>query len=73
MLTNQTLSNGMVFVWGSKTNIGELLDLFEQMGYVYAENFTIVMMSRSKIPAKSTKHLPGNSSLLNFFGRKVET
>jgi len=43
----------MIFVWGTKTNIGELLDHFEQMGYVYAENFIFVLLSRSKIPAKS--------------------
>jgi len=43
----------MIFVWGTKTNIGELLDHFEQMGYVYAENFIFVSLSRSKIPAKS--------------------
>jgi hypothetical protein len=61
----------MVFVWGTKTNIGELLDHFEQMGYVYAENFTFVMLSRAKIPAKSQKQLAGNTSLLNFFTRKA--
>ena len=60
----------MVFVWGTKTNIGELLDHFEQMGYIYAENFTFVLLSRNKIPDKWQKQLPGNKSLLNFFSRK---
>jgi hypothetical protein len=49
-LPHDLLSNGIVFVWGSKTNIGELMDHFEQMGYAYAENFTFVLLSRSKIP-----------------------
>ena len=39
------------------------------MGYVYAENFTFVLLSRSKIPEKSQKQLPGNTSLLNFLGK----
>lgn len=43
----------MVFVWGTKTNIGELLDHFEQMGYVYAENFIFVMLDRQKTPEKT--------------------
>lgn len=59
----------MVFVWGSKTNIGELLDHFDSMGYVYAENFAFVLLDRSKIPEKSQKQLPGNKSLLNFFSK----
>ena len=63
----------MVFVWGTKTNIGALLDHFEQMGYIYAENFAFVMLSRSKIPAQSQEQLAGNKSLLNFFSRKTPT
>lgn len=59
----------MVFVWGTKTNIGELLDHFDSMGYVYAENFTFVLLDRSKIPEKSQKQLPGNASLLNYFSK----
>jgi hypothetical protein len=62
----------MIFVWGTKTNIGELLDHFEEMGYVYAENFTFVLLSRSKIPAKFQKQLAGNKSLLSFFGKPQE-
>lgn len=49
-ISNEVLSNGMVFVWGTKTNIGELLDHFDSMGYVYAENFTFVLLDRTKIP-----------------------
>ena len=70
--SNNVLSNGMIFVWGTKTNIGGLLDHFEQMGYVYAENFIFVLLSRSKIPAKSQKQLAGNKSLFNFFGKPQE-
>lgn len=66
-LGNDLLSNGMVFVWGSKTNIGELMDRFDQMGYTYAENFTFVLLSRTKTPSKTQKQLAGNKSLLNFF------
>lgn len=62
----------MIFVWGTKTNIGELLDHFEEMGYVYAENFIFVLLNRSKIPAKSQKQLAGNKSLLSFFGKAQE-
>jgi len=69
--SNEVLSNGMIFVWGTKTNIGSLLDHFEQMGYVYAENFAFVMLSRNKIPARSSKQLAGNTSLFNFFSRKT--
>jgi hypothetical protein len=73
VLTNTLLSNGMVFIWGSKTNIGEMMDYFDRMGYVYAENFTFVLLSRSKIPQKSQKQLAGNKSLLNFFSRPKAT
>jgi hypothetical protein len=69
-LSNELLSNGMAFVWGTKTNIGTLMDYFEQMGYNYAENFIFVMLSRNKISNKSTKNLSGNTSLLNFFTKK---
>jgi hypothetical protein len=57
----------MAFIWGAKTNIGELMDYMEQMGYVYAENFTFVLLSRSKIPKKAQKHLKGNKTLDSFF------
>ncbi len=59
----------MIFVWGTKTNIGELLDHFDSMGYVYAENFIFVLTDRSKIPAQSSKQLPGNSSILSYFSK----
>lgn len=59
----------MVFIWGGKTNIGELMDYMDAMGYVYAENFTFVLLSRPKIPQKSQKQLAGNKSLLNFFSK----
>ncbi len=72
-LSNELLSNGMVFIWGGKTNIGELMDYFDQMGYVYAENFTFVLLSRPKIPQKSQKQLAGNKSLLNFFSKPNPT
>lgn len=39
------------------------------MGYTYAENFAFVLLSRSKIPDKSQKHLVGNKSLFNFFSK----
>ena len=69
-LTSQTLNNGMVFVWGSKNNIGELLDRFAEMGYDYAENFIFVLLSRKKIPSKpKLQRLDGNQSLLNFFSK----
>ena len=57
----------MVFVWGGKGNIGELMGHFENMGYVYAENFMFALLDRTKIPAKVQKQLAGNTSLLNFF------
>lgn len=59
----------MVFIWGGKTNIGEIMDYMDAMGYVYAENFTFVLLSRPKIPQKSQKQLAGNKSLLNFFSK----
>lgn len=43
------------------------MDYMDQMGYVYAENFTFVLLSRSKIPKKSQKHLKGNKTLDSFF------
>lgn len=57
----------MAFIWGAKTNIGELMDYMEQMGYVYAENFTFVLLSRPKIPKKAQKTLKGNKTLDSFF------
>lgn len=63
----------MVFIWGAKTNIGELMDYMDAMGYVYAENFTFVLLSRPKIPQKSQKQLAGNKSLLNFFSKPKST
>lgn len=39
------------------------------MGFVYAENFTFVLLSRPKIPLTSQKTLPGNKSLLSFFSK----
>lgn len=57
----------MVFVWGTKTNIGELMDHLDQMGYVYAENFAFVLLNRKKIPEKPVQKSNGNQSLLNFF------
>lgn len=59
----------MVFIWGGKTNIGEIMDYMDAMGYVYAENFTFVLLSRPKIPQKSQKQLAGNKSLLNFLSK----
>lgn len=67
VLSSGLLSNGMTFIWGAKTNIGELMDYMEQMGYVYAENFTFVLLSRAKIPKKAQKHLKGNKTLDSFF------
>lgn len=67
MLPAGLLSTGMAFIWGTKTNIGQLMDYMEQMGYVYAENLTFVLLSRSKIPKKAQKHLKGNKTLDSFF------
>lgn len=39
------------------------------MGYTYAENFTFILLNRSKTPSKSQKQLAGNKSLLNFFSK----
>jgi hypothetical protein len=69
VLSSGLLSNGMAFIWGGKRNIGELMDYMEQMGFVYAENLTFVLLSRSKIPQKSQKQLAGNKSLLSFFSK----
>ena len=67
MLSPGLLSNGMAFIWGTKNNIGQLMDYMELMGYVYAENFTFVLLSRTKIPKKAQKSLKGNKSLDSFF------
>jgi hypothetical protein len=45
------------------------MDYMEEMGYVYAENFTFVLLNRKKTPQKSQKQLSGNKSLLNFFSK----
>ncbi|CAM6002730.1 unnamed protein product [Sphagnum balticum] len=68
-LPGELLSNGMVFIWGAKTNIGQLMDHFESMGYAYAENFAFVLLSKSKIPAPGFRKVNGNKSILNFFSR----
>jgi hypothetical protein len=67
VLSPGLLSNGMAFIWGTKNNIGQLMDYMELMGYVYAENFTFVLLSRNKIPKKAQKSLKGNKTLDSFF------
>lgn len=69
---NELLSNGMVFIWGAKKNIGDIMDYFDSMGYAYAENFAFVLLSRPKIPNKTQKQLQGNKSLLSFFSKAKE-
>jgi hypothetical protein len=36
IFSNELLSNGMIFIWGGKTNIGDIMDYFDTMGYTYA-------------------------------------
>lgn len=44
------MDNGIVFVWGSNSNIGPLFRYFANQGFQYVENFMFAMLDRQKIP-----------------------
>jgi len=45
------------------------MDYMDSMGYVYAENFSFILLDRTKIPEKPVSKSNGSQSLLNFFNK----
>ena len=36
------MSHGILFIWSDKTKLNEMIDCFEEKGFVYIENLVVI-------------------------------
>jgi hypothetical protein len=48
-LDKKVIRNGIIFVWSDCSTLSQILDIMEEKGFIYIENFSIVELSREKL------------------------
>lgn len=56
----KVMSNGILFIWGNKEYNDKIMNILCSKGFVYIENFTIILLSAKQIE-DSLKKTKGSS------------
>ncbi|KAM3131948.1 hypothetical protein pb186bvf_015961 [Paramecium bursaria] len=55
-LNNVLMNHGIVFIWSEKTKLNEMIDCFEEKGFVYIENLVVVQLNQKQVHSEITKY-----------------
>lgn len=66
-IPSSTMRRGLAFVWADVSRLEQVLSIFEEKGFVFVENFTVVLLTRDVICEKKGK--PKVKKITDFFNR----